>query len=1533
MNRFWESVMRPCLELIGARTIVEIGSDTGKGTVNLLEYCQHVEGRLISIDPVPKFEVEELMNQYKDIFELHEDLSLSRLPLIDEYDAILVDGDHNWYTVYNELKIIQKTFYLKPMPLIFLHDVSWPYGRRDLYYNPENIPLGYRQSYAQKGMKPNQSNLSEEGGINEKHFNAIYENNPNNGVLTAVEDFINESNNPDLSLQIIPIFYGLGIIASKTHHSSVVEFLSNFNKNYELLKEIELERVNRTISQNKLTKIKDDLTNKVNSMQENLTIKESNLEKITCENATLAQKLEEEVISNETLARKLEEEVSSNETLTQKLEEELYENYNLIQKLEENTLLELKLEEILEQNFKLTEKLGEKINENSYNSNNLKTINNENISLKKELDDLKKTAVEQNKRNKKLTFEIQEKNKQLKSLRKDIRTYEKKIHELRYEISIHLSSVRYRLGDTFIKGMKPSIDTIKLPIRMFRLFKEGKYNQKQRNSISTMTVPIEKRLESSDKKKTISTIIKSREVKVITVDVIVCVHNALEDVKECLISLQENNTFSYRIIIVDDGSQVETQSFLANYCAENKITLIRNEKAQGYTVAANQGLRESTADYVVLLNSDTIVTDSWIEKMVNLFKKHPKTGITSPLSNAASWQTVPDMKSGDDWKVNTLPDGMSVEFMNRVVELSSEEKYPVVSGLNGFCFMICRKVINSIGYLDEETFQTGYGEETDYCIRASRGGFELRVLDNTYIFHEKSKSFGHEQRLHLSKKASDKLKIKHGQDTLNDLVEVMKNNIYLERIRETVRENQLKYHQRFTVLKNKKIAFVLPSKGGGGGSNSVVQEVYGMIKLGFNVVILNEKQSEIEFNNNYPEIKEHVVYYNSKDDAVKLMSNFDIVCATAFMSTYLLELAIAKNSNIVPCYYVQDYEPYFFEIDQKNYKLAYDTYNLIQRNNLFAKTDWIRNEVNRFHNVNVAKVSPSMDIRYYNPFIIKSKPIGEKIIISAMVRFATPRRQPFETLKILKIIKEKYNDAVEIYIFGSDIEKLAIYEEFKDLSCINLGILKRWEVADLLRKSDFFLDYSTYQAFGRTGLECMALGCIPFLPEKGGVFEYAVDGVNSFILDTYNIEKSVAKICSAIENKYDLDKIIDKALITAQNYSINKAAWSELEFFVSLFEYKEKSHSNLLNLVNNDMKTQVSNNHTLSSVKVQCNSYQQFFYIFTPNNNMNSSTWIRVTNTIVNNERINNNSKIYINPSIDIIQNTDNTIGQYIIIQRFSLNLDVLDKINRKKETVKNLKVIYDIDDDILGIDRNHNQFEYYSNIKQQLLYTAKISDIITSTTQQILDSYEDTYAKKIIVPNYVDINIWAFNNNLNFYDDINIYYMGTFTHNTDLDILTNAFEILQKRSTRRIKIKLIGGSKKVPYFCEAIPIPADCTKYPDFVKWVQSISKGGIALAPLVTDSKLNQAKSYLIYLDYTMMNCVGIYSNIPAYAQVVTGENGTLLQDNNPESWADAIEYYLDNPDVIKQHLSNAKQDIMLNHLLQDHYQEISDIFTDSL
>lgn len=62
-------------------------------------------------------------------------ISLEVLPeLHDTFDCILIDGDHNWYTVYHELKMIYDRELLKRGGIVFLHDVEWPWGRRDMYY-------------------------------------------------------------------------------------------------------------------------------------------------------------------------------------------------------------------------------------------------------------------------------------------------------------------------------------------------------------------------------------------------------------------------------------------------------------------------------------------------------------------------------------------------------------------------------------------------------------------------------------------------------------------------------------------------------------------------------------------------------------------------------------------------------------------------------------------------------------------------------------------------------------------------------------------------------------------------------------------------------------------------------------------------------------------------------------------------------------------------------------------------------------------------------------------------------------------------------------------------------------------------------------------------------------------------------------------------------------------------------------------------------------------------------------------------------
>ena len=82
MNRFWKVLIRPILEEINAKYIVEIGSDLGVNTKNILEYCIDNNAHLTAIDPFPKFDVEEFKGAYGDKFEIYTELSLNRLPLL-----------------------------------------------------------------------------------------------------------------------------------------------------------------------------------------------------------------------------------------------------------------------------------------------------------------------------------------------------------------------------------------------------------------------------------------------------------------------------------------------------------------------------------------------------------------------------------------------------------------------------------------------------------------------------------------------------------------------------------------------------------------------------------------------------------------------------------------------------------------------------------------------------------------------------------------------------------------------------------------------------------------------------------------------------------------------------------------------------------------------------------------------------------------------------------------------------------------------------------------------------------------------------------------------------------------------------------------------------------------------------------------------------------------------------------------------------------------------------------------------------------
>jgi cephalosporin hydroxylase/GT2 family glycosyltransferase len=215
MFPLWDSVVAPVIDAVGPRRIVEIGALRGETTTRILGRLRP-DCELHVIDPEPQFEPAEHERTFRGRYHFHRGASLDVLPGLPPADVVLIDGDHNWFTVYHELGLLAETARRaeSPLPVLVLHDVGWPYGRRDLYYAPERIPAGFRQPYRRAGMRPGQSELVGNAGMNRDMANAEREGGPRNGVMTAVDDFVVEHPH-ELRVVVVPVFYGLAIVVER----------------------------------------------------------------------------------------------------------------------------------------------------------------------------------------------------------------------------------------------------------------------------------------------------------------------------------------------------------------------------------------------------------------------------------------------------------------------------------------------------------------------------------------------------------------------------------------------------------------------------------------------------------------------------------------------------------------------------------------------------------------------------------------------------------------------------------------------------------------------------------------------------------------------------------------------------------------------------------------------------------------------------------------------------------------------------------------------------------------------------------------------------------------------------------------------------------------------------------------------------------------------------------------------------------------------------------------------------------------------
>ena len=210
-------LIRPCLERAGVRDVVEIGAEFGGMSFVLAEHCERAGGTLTCVDPAPKQEFLDWVGSNPAVRHVARP-SLDAFDSLSAPDAWVVDGDHNYYTVFNELLAIDAICQREGKPLLaFLHDISWPCARRDCYYAPERIPPAHRHAYSyEAGVHVDDDDVRiGRGWRGMGQFAwALHSGGPENGVLTAVEDFIAraDTSKRQLAFAHVPAVFGLGVI-------------------------------------------------------------------------------------------------------------------------------------------------------------------------------------------------------------------------------------------------------------------------------------------------------------------------------------------------------------------------------------------------------------------------------------------------------------------------------------------------------------------------------------------------------------------------------------------------------------------------------------------------------------------------------------------------------------------------------------------------------------------------------------------------------------------------------------------------------------------------------------------------------------------------------------------------------------------------------------------------------------------------------------------------------------------------------------------------------------------------------------------------------------------------------------------------------------------------------------------------------------------------------------------------------------------------------------------------------------------------
>jgi len=226
------------------------------------------------------------------------------------------------------------------------------------------------------------------------------------------------------------------------------------------------------------------------------------------------------------------------------------------------------------------------------------------------------------------------------------------------------------------------------------------------------------------------------------ISIIIVSYNTKDYLRGCLRSIENTKgSASYQVIVVDNASTDGSVDMVLHEFPESRI--VPNKRNLGFAAATNIGLERATGRYVFLLNSDTLLTEHALDRIVMFMDKWPEAGACGcrllnadgtpqPSARLMKAYSLPYLAVNALGIQSLIPEGWLSH--NRALFLNGEyDALREVDFVSGAALVVRREVLNDVGYLDERFFL--YGEEMDWCYRCRKQGHRIFMFPGAEIIH------------------------------------------------------------------------------------------------------------------------------------------------------------------------------------------------------------------------------------------------------------------------------------------------------------------------------------------------------------------------------------------------------------------------------------------------------------------------------------------------------------------------------------------------------------------------------------------------------------------------------------------------------------------------------------------------------------------------------------------------------------------------------------------------------------------------------